>query len=98
MKVEKPRRKAMTKKEDLTKEWLRAADIRLKKYDEIDRLLGEDGTELRMEFLETGDMSGVPQELRDTARRLFLEAEALWQVHCELQDEIKVLEAVERKQ
>jgi predicted AlkP superfamily phosphohydrolase/phosphomutase len=99
----------MTKKQDLMDEFSRAIDLRMKKYDELDRLLAptmapvfdaktgeqfidqEEVDDIRMEFLKTGEMPRIPPELRDRARHLMLEAEALWKVQCELQDEMDAL-------
>jgi hypothetical protein len=81
------------------KEVTAATDIRMRKYDELDRILApslglagdrlaEEVDLIRAHFEETGEVSPrVPPELKHRALRIMLEAKALWRVHLELMAE-----------
>lgn len=84
----------MTKLEDLKKKYAAAAELRMKKVDEIRELLAippdprdERAVEFIAHWLETGQVS-VPIELKTEAQRLLREWQSIHMACVEIQHEL----------
>ena len=87
----------MTKREDLKKKYAAAAELRMKKVDEIRELLAippdprdEEAVEFIAHWLETGQVS-VTSELKTKAQRLLCEWQSVHMACIEIQCELERL-------
>ena len=87
----------MTKREDLRKEWLAVAELRLMKVEEIRELLSispaasvEEVLRIMKCWQDSGDGS-TPAELRSQAHRLLSEIHSLNEASSEILDELRLV-------
>jgi hypothetical protein len=82
----------MTRRQDLKREWLVAAELRLEKLEEIRELLSispdadaDEAVRIMKWWRETGDVS-IPAKLKNQGDRLLLEFHRLNEVKLEILD------------
>ena len=87
----------MTRRQDLKKEWLLVAELRLEKLEEIKELLSitpdadaDEAVRIMKWWRETGD---IPTELKSHGDRLLRECHRLNEVKLEILDELKAGDA-----
>lgn len=87
----------MIKRQDLSKKYAAAAELRTKKVDEIRELLAippdpgdEEAVKLIARWRETGQVS-VPAQLKTKAQRLLREWHSIHMMCIEIQDELEQL-------
>jgi hypothetical protein len=87
----------MTRRQDLKKEWLLVAELRLEKLEEIKELLSitpdadaDEAVRIMNWWRETGD---IPTELKSHGDRLLREFHRLNEVKLEILDELKAGDA-----